>query len=70
MVEITHGDNLKTVYQSLADVKVKQDDEVKQGDAIASAGVSELGKNLGNHLHFEVYEDGQPVNPQGYLPEK
>lgn len=70
VVEITHSDNLKTVYQSLADVKVKQDDEVKQGDAIASAGVSELGKNLGNHLHFEVYEEGQPVNPQGYLPEK
>ncbi|WFR64250.1 M23 family metallopeptidase [Paenibacillus amylolyticus] len=70
VVEITHSDNLKTVYQSLADVKVKQDDEVKQGDAIASAGVNELGKTLGNHLHFEVYEDGQPVNPQGYLPEK
>lgn len=70
VVEITHDGNLKTVYQSLADVKVKQNDEVKLGDTIASAGVSELGKTLGNHLHFEVYEDGQPVNPQGYLPEK
>ena len=44
VVEITHSDNLKTVYQSLSDVKVKQDDEVKQGDAIASAGVNELEK--------------------------
>lgn len=70
VVEITHDGNLKTVYQSLADVKVKQNDEVKLGDTIASAGVNELGKTLGNHLHFEVYEDGQPVNPQGYLPEK
>ncbi|MDQ0172377.1 M23 family metallopeptidase [Paenibacillus tundrae] len=70
VVEITHDENLKTVYQSLSDVKVKENDEVKQGDAIASAGVNELGKTLGNHLHFEVYEDGQPVNPQGFLPEK
>lgn len=67
VVEITHDNDLKTVYQSVADVKVKQSDEVKQGDTIAISGKSELGKDLGNHVHFEVYEAGKPVNPEQFL---
>ncbi|WP_211749619.1 M23 family metallopeptidase [Paenibacillus sp. Marseille-Q4541] len=67
VVEITHDNDLKTVYQSVADVKVKQNDEVKQGDTIAISGKSELGKDLGNHVHFEVYEAGKPVNPEQFL---
>ncbi|MCM3786041.1 M23 family metallopeptidase [Neobacillus mesonae] len=70
VVEITHDNEIKTVYQSLSNVTVKQNDEVKQGDTIATSGTSELEKDLGNHVHFEVYEAGKPVNPEQYLPEK
>ncbi|WP_438492977.1 peptidoglycan DD-metalloendopeptidase family protein [Paenibacillus sp. IHBB 3054] len=70
VVEITHPNNLKTVYQSLGDTKVKQGDEVKQGDTLATAGRSEIEKNLGNHVHFEVYEDGKVVNPSDLLPQR
>lgn len=70
VVEITHPGNLKTVYQSLGDTKVKQGDEVKQGDTLATAGRSEIEKNLGNHVHFEVYEDGKVVNPSDLLPQR
>ncbi|RUT33303.1 M23 family metallopeptidase [Paenibacillus zeisoli] len=70
VVEITNANNLKTVYESLADVKVKKDAEVKQGDTLASAGRSELEKDLGNHVHFAVYENGTPVNPAALLPQK
>ncbi|MEK5059546.1 M23 family metallopeptidase [Paenibacillus urinalis] len=70
VVEITHDNDLKTVYQSLSNVTVKQDDKVKQGDIIASSGTSELKKDLGNHVHFEVFEAGKPVNPEQYLPQK
>ncbi|MFC7678594.1 peptidoglycan DD-metalloendopeptidase family protein [Paenibacillus sp. GCM10028914] len=70
VVEITHPGDLKTVYQSLSDVKVEQGAEVKQGDTIASAGRSELEKELGNHLHFEVYEGDSLANPLDYLPKK
>ncbi|USB32875.1 M23 family metallopeptidase [Paenibacillus sp. YPG26] len=70
VVEITNANNLKTVYESLTDVKVKKDAEVKQGDTLASAGSSELEKDLGNHVHFAVYEDGAPVNPATLLPQK
>ncbi|WP_138495806.1 M23 family metallopeptidase [Paenibacillus pinistramenti] len=68
-VEVTNANNLKTVYESLSDVKVKQGDEVKQGQTLASAGKNEVGKDLGNHLHFEVYENGEAVNPASLLPD-
>lgn len=68
VVEITHANNVKTVYQSLADdVAVKEGDEVKKGDPIASAGRNELEKDLGAHLHFEVYQNGKVVNPEPLL---
>lgn len=68
IVEITHDNNLKTVYQSLDHVKVKEGDAVKQQDVIAVAGRSEMEKDLKNHLHFEIIQDGQPVNPVTVLP--
>lgn len=70
VVEITHANNLKTVYESVTDVKVKQDSEVKQGDVIASAGRNEIEKDLGNHVHFAVYENGELVNPTTVLPKQ
>ncbi|MFF2912265.1 peptidoglycan DD-metalloendopeptidase family protein [Paenibacillus sp. NPDC057934] len=70
VVEITSAGNLKTVYQSLGEAKVKQGDEVKQGDILAVAGRNEVEKTLGNHVHFEVYEDGKLVNPSDLLPER
>ncbi|HUC92576.1 MAG TPA: M23 family metallopeptidase [Paenibacillus sp.] len=69
-VEITHGDNLVTVYQSLSDLKVNVGDEVKQGTIIAKAGRSELEKDQGVHVHFEVREDGKPINPNLLLEEQ
>lgn len=68
VIEITSPNNMKTVYQSLGEAKVKQGDVVKQGDTLATAGRSEIEKNLGNHVHFEVYEDGKVVNPSDLLP--
>ncbi|OPA75700.1 hypothetical protein BVG16_20425 [Paenibacillus selenitireducens] len=67
IVEITSPDGTKTVYQSLTDLKVKKDDEIKQGDALGTAGRNELEKDLGVHVHFEVYQDNKPVNPQTLL---
>jgi stage II sporulation protein Q len=63
VVEIKHADGIVTVYQSLGELQVKVGDEVKQGTVIGKAGRSELEKDLGIHLHFEVRKDGKPVNP-------
>ncbi|MED5017038.1 M23 family metallopeptidase [Paenibacillus chibensis] len=70
VIEITHDNDVTTVYQSLSDVKVKVGDTVKQGDTIGTAGRSEIEKDLGNHVHFEVHEKGEPVNPEDLLPKK
>ncbi|MCS7459981.1 M23 family metallopeptidase [Paenibacillus doosanensis] len=69
LVEITHPNGLVTVYQSLTDIKVAKDAEVKKGDIIAKAGRNELEKEQGNHLHFEVRqgENGQAVNPEQFF---
>ncbi|AIQ61311.1 M23 family metallopeptidase [Paenibacillus borealis] len=70
VIEVTSPGDLKTVYQGLGDTKVKQGDEVKQGDTLATAGRNEMEKSLGNHVHFEVHEDGKIVNPSDLLPQR
>ncbi|MBP2001807.1 stage II sporulation protein Q [Paenibacillus shirakamiensis] len=70
VVEVTNANNLKTVYESLTDVKVKKNDQVKQGDTLGTAGRNEYEKDLGNHVHFAIYENGTPVNPTTLLPQK
>ncbi|GGD92522.1 M23 family metallopeptidase [Paenibacillus nasutitermitis] len=67
IVEIKHADGIMTVYHSLSDVQVKVGDEVKQGTLIARAGRSELEKDLGVHLHFEVRKDGKAIDPKTLL---
>lgn len=66
VVAIQHANELETVYQSLANVQVSKGDEVKKGEKIATAGRSELEKDS-VHLHFEVWKDGKPVNPETEL---
>jgi len=66
-VEIDHGNNMITVYQSLDKVNVKPGDEVTQGQTIGTAGRNVFEKDAGYHLHFEVRVDGNAVNPEQYL---
>ncbi len=63
LVEITHENGLKTIYSSLDNIEVELNEQVEQGQVIAQAGRNELERDLGVHLHFEVTENGEPVNP-------
>ena len=65
-VEIRHNNDLISVYQSLSNVGVKKYDKVIQGQIIAKSGLSNIEKDLGNHLHFELYYKGKIVNPEEY----
>ena len=66
-LEIKHDNGDVTVYQSLSKIEVKKGDIVNQGQLIGVSGTNELDKELGNHLHFEIYKNGQPINPDNYL---
>ena len=63
-VEVKHDNNIISVYQSLSEVNVKNGDTIKQGEKIGVSGNSKINSELGNHLHFELYINGQVSNPE------
>lgn len=67
VVEIKHENGYISIYQSLSEVSVKKGDMVTQGQVIGKSGTNELDKDMGNHLHFELYVNGTVVNPTLYL---
>lgn len=69
VVEVTHANNLKSVYASLDDtVNFKVGDSVVKGDilgTISASAKSEL--DGGAHLHFELLENDKRIDPSAYL---
>lgn len=66
-VVITHPDGMTTVYSSVTEVLVKKGEDVTQGEPIATTTANDWNPTAGVHLHFEVREDGETVNPAAYL---
>ncbi len=66
-VMITHRDGVVVRYAHMVagSLQVSKDDEVKKGAALGIMG--QTGLVTGIHLHLEVYVNGKPVNPAGYL---
>ncbi len=62
---VDHGFGYSTLYAHTTGIKVKAGDVVKRGDKIATMGSS--GRSTGTHLHYEVWKDGQAVNPRNYF---
>ena len=67
IVEIQHDNNFVSSYKIISDVSVKKIDTVKQGQVIGKSGTNSIDKELGNHLHFELYLNSQVVNPEDYF---
>lgn len=65
VVDIDHGNGYATRYGHCSKLLVKVGDLVHAGDVIAKVGST--GHSTGAHLHFEVWINGAPVNPQPYL---
>ena len=63
IVTIEHDNNISTTYQSLSEVTVKEGDTVASGTVIGKAGESNLEKDLGKHVLFEISVDGKYLNP-------
>ena len=68
-VVIRHGNGYVTRYASLAsDVSVSPGDMVEMGQTIGTVGSTALMENaLGDHLHFSVTQNDEPVDPLEFL---
>ncbi len=66
VVEIKNSDKVTTIYQSLSEVTVKENDKVVQGQSIGKSGTSNINKDLGSHVLFELKVNGSFVNPEDY----
>lgn len=64
-IVVSHGSGNTTTYQHLSKRSVSVGAVVKQGQAIGVTGSSGVGS--GPHLHFEITENGQLVDPLKYL---
>lgn len=64
-VEIDHGGGLKTRYGHLAAISVRVGERVAVGQRLG--GMGSTGRSTGTHLHYEVWLNGRPVNPDRYL---
>ena len=64
-VIINHGGGISTLYGHCQSLNVSVGESVSQGDVIAYCGST--GNSTGPHCHFEVRENGEPVNPLSYL---
>jgi murein DD-endopeptidase MepM/ murein hydrolase activator NlpD len=66
VIQIQHAHNILSVYKHNAELLKEVGDQVKAGEAIAIIGNSgEL--TSGPHLHFELWRDGTPLDPEKYI---
>jgi murein DD-endopeptidase MepM/ murein hydrolase activator NlpD len=65
MVIIDHGNGRETYYAHLSTMDVKEGQQIAPGDVLGNVGST--GGVTGAHLHFEVRENGEPVDPRQYI---
>ncbi len=65
LVVIDHGSGITTYYAHLSEIEVIVGQEVRRGQVIGAVG--ETGRANGPHLHYEVRQGGNPVNPYIFL---
>jgi len=64
-VIVDHGNGMQTLYAHLKGTLVSSGDSVSRGQAIGAVGST--GNSTGPHVHFEVRENHQRMNPLDYL---
>jgi murein DD-endopeptidase MepM/ murein hydrolase activator NlpD len=65
-IMIQHDNNYLTIYKHCSSLIKKIRERIIQGELIALSG--NTGKNTtGPHLHFEIWQNGKPIDPQKIL---
>ena len=60
-VVVEHESGFSSLYAHLGEIRVEKGQEVAKDTALGEVGMT--GWTTGPHLHFEIYEKGQAVNP-------
>ena len=68
LIEINHGDNLKTRYGHNKAIKVSVGDVVTKGQVIAKMGST--GRSTGPHVHYEILRNNRQIDPKKYVYRK
>jgi murein DD-endopeptidase MepM/ murein hydrolase activator NlpD len=63
-VVISHDYGYQTIYGHMNDIAVKKNQKIRRGELIGTVG--NTGLSTGPHLHYEVVNNGKPVNPINY----
>ena len=66
VIQIQHPNGFVSLYKHNAVLLKKEGDEVNGGEVIALAGNTGT-LSTGNHLHFELWYKGKPINPRDYI---
>ncbi|MBI1254563.1 MAG: peptidoglycan DD-metalloendopeptidase family protein [Hyphomonas sp.] len=65
LVEVDHGHGFKSRYGHLRSITVSKGDTIKIGDLVGRMGST--GRSTGDHLHYEVWYNGKPYDPNKFL---
>jgi lipoprotein NlpD len=65
LIIVKHNDTYLSAYGHNASLLVKEGENIKKGQHIATMGE---GPGQEPRLHFEIRRNGKPVNPRQYLP--
>ena len=68
LIILDHDNEYFTLYAHVADILVKEGDDVKQGQRIGTVG--DTGSLEGPRLYFEVRYQGKPQNPEQWLRQR
>ncbi len=66
VIQVQHSNNIVSIYKHNSELMVRTGDYVKAGRPIAIVGNSGETSS-GPHLHFELWYNGSPINPQDYI---
>ena len=66
VIIIEHSYGLLSIYKHNSSLTKEQGERVQRGEVIATAG-STGEYSTGPHLHFELWNEGQPVNPTDFI---
>jgi len=65
VIEITHSNNVKSIYAHLSSIKIKTGQKVARGVMIGKQGKSGFAR--GEHLHFEIRIKDKHVDPYDFI---